>query len=46
MDSMVYLHNVGDRESAKPKRPSQSGVNFETFLFLGMAKVRSHNVCT
>ena len=53
MNFMVYLHNVGDRESEKPKRAmctaclnnyGQSGVNFEKFLFFGMTEVRSQHV--
>ena len=39
MDFMIYLHNLGDRESEKPKRHMcnyhQSRVNFENFFFFG-----------
>ena len=41
MDFMIYLHNLGNRESEKPKRPKlaflnnygQSRVDFENFCF-------------
>ena len=54
MDFAICLYNLGDRESEKPKRPMctswllnnyvQSRVNFENFVFSGMAKVRSQHV--
>ena len=54
MDFVICLYNLGDRESEKPKRPMctswllnnyvQSRVNFENFVFSGMAKVRSQHV--
>ena len=55
MDFMIYLHNLGDRMSEKPKRPVctsrfisvfmvKDGSILRIFGFLGVAKVRSQRV--
>ena len=55
MDFMIYLYNLGDRESEKPKRPVctswlleiimvEVASNLRIFVFLGVATKRSQRV--